>query len=333
MTRNPIAATVDLSAPGRNLGYLRLPHSVHRSAYGVIPIPIASVVGEGDGPTVFVMGGNHGDEYEGQIIVSELIRTLDPKHVTGKILLMPMANHPAAEAGRRVSPIDEGNLNRSFPGDPLGRPTAMIADYIESVLMPGCDLFLDLHSGGSSFHCLPFAMTPWPADDPRADMRRAVLDAAGLGYAVLYSPTEETWFSTSAAWRHGAVGFTFELGGGGTVDTAIRAGAQAGVLRALKAVGAYTGPTSDLALAKTRRDFMKDGLIFADEPGLFEPLVVSGAEISAGQVVGLIHAPETPGKAPLDVVAERDAFVLAHRIPARVIRGDAVFHLGLWDML
>lgn len=328
MTRNPIRCTVDLAAPGRNLGYLRLPHSVHRSAYGTIPFPIASVVGSQNGPTVLIMGGNHGDEYEGQIIVSELIRILDPKDITGRVLLMPMANFPAAEAGRRVSPIDDGNLNRSFPGEPLGRPTAMIAHYIETVLMKDCDLLLDLHSGGSSFYCLPFALTPWAADDPRADMRRAVLDSVGLGYAVLYPPDGDGWFSSSAAWRNGAAGFTLELGGGGTVDPAIRAGAQAGVLRALKAVGVYTGPTSDLALAPTRRDFMAEDLVYVEEPGVFEPLAFSGADVVAGQPAGRIHFPETPGKAPLDITFERDGFVLAHRVPARVIRGDCVFHLG-----
>ena len=31
-----------------------------------------------------------------------------------------MANFPAAEAGLRTSPLDDGNLNRTFPGDPAG---------------------------------------------------------------------------------------------------------------------------------------------------------------------------------------------------------------------
>lgn len=328
MTRNPITCTVDLAEPGRNLGYLRLPHSVHRSAYGTIPVPIASVVGAEPGPSVVIMGGNHGDEYEGQIIVSELIRFLDPKDVKGTILLLPMANFPAAEAGRRVSPIDDGNLNRSFPGEPLGRPTAMIADYIETVLLKDSDLLLDLHSGGSSFYCLPFALTPWAADDPRADLRRSVLDALGVGHAVLYPPDGDGWFSSSAAWRNGAAGFTLELGGGGTVDPTIRAGAQAGVLRALKAAGAYDGSTGDLALAAKRRDHMAEDLIYVDEPGVFEPLAFSGVDVVAGQPAGRIHFPETPGKPPLEMMFERDGFILAHRIPARVIRGDCVFHLG-----
>lgn len=38
---NPIRSEIDLDADGKYVGYLRLPHSVHRSAYGWIPIPIA----------------------------------------------------------------------------------------------------------------------------------------------------------------------------------------------------------------------------------------------------------------------------------------------------
>jgi predicted deacylase len=58
----------------------------------------------------------------------------------------------------RTSPLDEGNLNRSFPGDPYGGPTAQIADYIESVLLPQCDFVFDFHSGGSSLTYVPSAL-------------------------------------------------------------------------------------------------------------------------------------------------------------------------------
>jgi hypothetical protein len=49
-----IVSEIDLEADGRHVGYLRLPHSVHRSAYGFIPIPIASVR-NGEGPVVLLM--------------------------------------------------------------------------------------------------------------------------------------------------------------------------------------------------------------------------------------------------------------------------------------
>ncbi len=39
-------------------------------------------------------------------------------------------------AGTRVSPIDEGNLNRAFPDDPDGTVTQQIAYYIDSRPVP-----------------------------------------------------------------------------------------------------------------------------------------------------------------------------------------------------
>jgi len=147
--RSRITTDVDFSHEGKQTGFLRLPHSVHRSAYGYIAIPLVAIR-NGNGPRVLLTAGNHGDEYEGQIVLTKLARALEVEAVRGSIVILPMMNFPAAQAGMRTSPIDEGNLNRTFPGDPDGRPTAMIAHYVESVLMPEVDAVIDLHSGGSS---------------------------------------------------------------------------------------------------------------------------------------------------------------------------------------
>jgi uncharacterized protein len=329
MTLSPVQCSVDLTIPGRNLGFLRVPHSVHRSAYGHIPVPIVSFVGQKPGPTVLLMSGNHGDEYEGQIILSDLIRTLNPIDICGRLTLLPMANFPAAEAGLRTSPLDSGNLNRSFPGRAVGAPTEMIAFYIEHHLIAGTDMVIDLHSGGSSLYCVPFAMTSWVEGNARNSMRLKVLEALGLPFVLRHGPEAEGWYSSSASWRAGAAGFTLELGGGGTVDPAIRQGAQTGILRALAAVGSYTGQIVGDVLSPAYRDFQREDYVFAQEPGLYEPLVLAGEEIAAGQVVARIHFPETPGKAPLDVHFDQPSIALAHCVPARVIRGDCLFHVAL----
>lgn len=154
MTSTLISSEVDFDAEGKQAGYLRSPHSVHRSGYGWIPVPVVTIT-NGDGPTLLMIAGNHGDEYEGQIALTKLSRELEPENIRGRIIILTMANYPAAKAGLRTSPIDGGNLNRSFPGDPLGNPTQMIAHYIEEVLLPLCDYSIDLHSGGTSLFYPP----------------------------------------------------------------------------------------------------------------------------------------------------------------------------------
>ncbi|MCB2012824.1 MAG: succinylglutamate desuccinylase/aspartoacylase family protein, partial [Geminicoccaceae bacterium] len=114
---NPISATVPFETDGAHHGFLRLPYSHDASAWGSIMIPL-SVIRNGDGPTALLTGANHGDEYEGPIALQRLSRELDPREVNGRVIIVPFMNMPAFLAGRRTSPFDGGNLNRSFPGRP-----------------------------------------------------------------------------------------------------------------------------------------------------------------------------------------------------------------------
>ena len=66
-------------------------------------------------PTVLLTAGVHGDEYEGQVTLTKLVKEITPDQVNGQIIIVPMTNFPAANAGLRTSPIDDLNLNREFP--------------------------------------------------------------------------------------------------------------------------------------------------------------------------------------------------------------------------
>ncbi|HRX78818.1 MAG TPA: succinylglutamate desuccinylase/aspartoacylase family protein, partial [Pirellulaceae bacterium] len=135
MTVSPVTTDLDFSAPGRQVGKLSVPYSYNLSGWSQLQIPIATI-GSGDGPTVLLMAGNHGDEYPGQIAIMRLLRELTPQQITGRIILIPALNMPAAKASTRLSPVDGMNLNRCFPGDPNGTVTQVIADYLTTVLFP-----------------------------------------------------------------------------------------------------------------------------------------------------------------------------------------------------
>src|SRR5690349_24268476 len=156
MRASPIQATVDFNAEGEQHGFLKLPYSHDASAWGAVMIPI-TVIRRGEGPTVLLTGGNHGDEYEGPIALAKLASTLKASDVSGRVIIVPAMNYPAFRAGTRTSPIDRGNLNRSFPGRPDGTATEKIADYFQRTLLPLADIVLDFHSGGRTLDFLPYA--------------------------------------------------------------------------------------------------------------------------------------------------------------------------------
>lgn len=45
---------------------------------------------------MFLMSGNHGDEYEAQITLTKLCQELEARDIQGRLIIMTMANYPAA---------------------------------------------------------------------------------------------------------------------------------------------------------------------------------------------------------------------------------------------
>ena len=149
-----ILTNVDYTQNGKQIGVLRVPQSFNTAGWANYFIPIA-VIANGSGPTILLSGGNHGDEYEGQVTLINLVRELDPAQVQGRLSVLPMLNRPACVVGTRLSPIAGRNMNRAFPGQRNDSITGMIAHYVSSVLLPLADIVVDIHSGGRTLQFLP----------------------------------------------------------------------------------------------------------------------------------------------------------------------------------
>lgn len=321
---------VDFDADGKHTGFLRLPHSVHRSAYGWIPIPIV-VIRNGEGPTVLLLSGVHGDEYEGQVALSKLCRELAPEDMRGRLIILTMANFPAASAGLRASPIDEGNMNRAFPGERLGSPTQMIAHYIEEVLMPICDYSIDLHSGGSSLFYPPTLLRGRGHTPKEAEQLTALQRAFDLPYAWVFTsgggPKTTARTSMGAAGRKGVVSIMAELGGGSAITPEILALTERGLRRVLHTLGML--PNYDEAeLPNGTRELNVAGSIYSYDAGLFEPYKGIGDDVAADDAVGVIHHPDEPWREPTIVLSPYNGMVLCKRHLGQVTRGDAVYQIA-----
>jgi predicted deacylase len=328
MAKTRIWTEIDYEREGKQIGWLYLHHSVTRSAYGELMIPIA-VIKNGKGPTAFLMSGNHGDEYEGQVALAKLIRSLEPNRIKGRVIILPAANMPAALDGARVSPIDQGNLNRSFPGDPDGGPTRQIAYYIDSVLFPMADLYADLHSGGSSLDYVPFISIHECADASINARGMEALKIFGAEHAIVWAANKDARYSTNASTLRGVVSVGSEFGGGGSVSVSSVRMVERGLINLLRHVGIMAGkpelgpkPTRLMVVGGTE-DF-----VYAPEPGLFEPFAELGQWIGKGDPCGQVHFVDNPARAPVPCFFKNSGMVVCKRHFGRVERGDCVAHLA-----
>ena len=204
-----------------------------------------------------------------------------------------MVNAPAGEAGSRTSPIDNGNLNRLFPGNASGCPTEMIAHYIEEVLMPLADYSVDLHSGGSSLFYPPTLLRGQghSAEETRGFDQPS--EAFDLPYAWVFtsgggrSSTART--AMGAANRKGVINVMAELGGGGEVTPDILKRTERGLRRILHSLGMLPDYVPDQA--QGTRELNAKGSVYAYAAGLFEPLKSIGEDVAEGELVGSDPSP------------------------------------------
>jgi N-alpha-acetyl-L-2,4-diaminobutyrate deacetylase len=326
---SPVAPTVDFDRDGVQHGFLRLPYSRDDSAWGSVMIPI-TVVRNGSGPTALLTGGNHGDEYEGPIALFDLARTLKPEEITGRVIIVPAMNYPAFRAGTRTSPIDRGNLNRSFPGKPNGSVTEKIADYFTRHLLPLSDVVLDFHSGGKTLDFLPFAAAHILSDKALEARAFAAVAALGAPYSTRMLEIDSVGMYDTTAETMGKVFVTTELGGGGTSRAETVRIAKRGVANLLRHAGILTGAVEPTA---TRWLDMPSGdcFSFAEEDGLIEPCVDLGETVRRGDVLARIHPVGRTGLTPLECRAALDGLLAARHFPGLVKAGDCIAVLGTLD--
>jgi N2-acetyl-L-2,4-diaminobutanoate deacetylase len=326
---SPVVAKVEFEADGVHHGFLRLPYSRDDSAWGSILIPI-TVVKNGEGPTALITGGNHGDEYEGPIALFDLAANLRPEDISGRVIVVPALNYPAFKAGTRTSPIDKGNLNRSFPGRPFGGPTEKIADYVTRHLLPMADIVLDFHSGGRTLDFVPFAAAHILPDKDQEAACFAAVAAFGAPWSVKMLEIDAVGMLDTTAEEMGKVFVTTELGGGGSATARTAGIAKRGVRNVLTHAGILKG---EIERMPSRWLDMPgdDCFTFSEIDGMIEPLVDLGEPLRKGQPIGRAWDVTRTGARPFEFTAKMDGILAARHFPGLVRAGDCVAVIGVSD--
>lgn len=194
----------------------------------------------GYGLRVLVTGGVHGDEFKGPNAILRLCENLRPDDLAGQVLMIPALNMPGVMASSRVNPLDGANLKRAFPGDRDDRPTAMLAHFVETRLMPHLDAVIDLHAGGKVSVFAPSVLATRTADPDLFARNLRLAEAFGMPMLWVLSGLNESRSLNDAVERKAVAMIAAELVGGGGVDPALVDLAQAGLIACLVHLGLLT---------------------------------------------------------------------------------------------
>lgn len=151
-----------------------------------VQLPVVTVGGVSDGPTVYLQAGIHGDEVTGIEVCRRALSGIAPAALSGTVVAIPVANVPAHLTRTRGYLHEERwliDINRIFPGSPHGLLTERIADVLLHQFVQHADLSIDLHAALDGCDILPFVYID-PNDDDNGTLR--IREECGLAFGTPY---------------------------------------------------------------------------------------------------------------------------------------------------
>lgn len=250
--------------------------------------PVTTITGSKAGPVVFINAGIHGGEYPAIETVIRLGKLIDPKELTGAVVLMPVVNLPAFwKRSMFVCPVDDLNPNRMFPGDPNGSYTEQLVHALTTGFIAHADLHIDLHGGDMVEDLVPFSICQRGEGSVN---ERALASALAFGLPNVLAvdrsvQTSKGTLSYAAAAQIGVPSFIAEAGGVGQLQQDAVDLLQLGVFRVLRHLGMLRTDVSESQRPTLLTSFE---WLYCQNPGMFYPTVGTNDEVQIGQVVGTI---------------------------------------------
>jgi uncharacterized protein len=149
-------------------------------------LPVHIVTGVKPGPTLLLTGAMHGDQTDSIVHLKTIVETTDVNELAGTLVVIPVTNPPAFEAGTFVTPIDGVNLEfQAFPGVRNGSTGQQIAYAISSevLLREKIDAHIDVHGPPVSMH-IDIGYNYMSPGAPNEELTKA------QGYEVMYRGAE-----------------------------------------------------------------------------------------------------------------------------------------------
>jgi predicted deacylase len=253
-----------------------------------LSIPVAVVNGAKPGPVLAIVSGAHGTEYASIIAVERLIQQLDPRSITGTVVLVPLVNTPSFEQKvAHVNPVDGKSMNRFYPGNATGTQTERASLAITREVVDKSDHLIDLHGGDLDESLRPYAYWTKTGNEKQDAISREMVLAFGLDTIIISADRPKdaaaSRYLENTASTRGKASITAEAGHAGTVEHEDVQALVDGCLSVMRYLRMIDGAprTIESPVWIERVD-----TVASEATGVFYPLVRRGTYVEKGARVG-----------------------------------------------
>lgn len=270
------------------------------------------------GPRVVVVTGLHGDELEGQYVSFELTRRLSeqPQYLRGTVDIYPAINPLGLSAHERGVPQFDIDLDRTFPGDPAGSLTDVLAHAVLEDIA-GANVCVDIHSSSI------YAEEVTQVRINERETQRLVQLASFVNARLVWvrTPTADVDSSLAHALnQRGTPTLVVDMGAGMRLDEDAGNWVVEGILRLLEHLHAWSGPTIALPNPLVTNG-SNVSTISSESSGIFLPRATNGSVVKQNQVIGDVCDP-MEGKILQHVCAPYEGFLFTLRTYPMVYPGS-----------
>jgi predicted deacylase len=255
-------------------------------------IPVTVVNGSKAGAILALVAGTHGYEYTSIVALPRVLARLDPKKMSGAVILVHMANPPAFYERRIYRNVDGKNLNRMYPGKAGGTQAERIAFAITREVIDKATHLIDMHCGDGNESLRPYSYWQITGDAKMDAAGKELALAFGLDHIVVDrerpKDREKSLYTANTAVVRGKPAITVESGGMGLTDEASVAAQAAGAL----SVAAHLG-IQDLPSVRVPKPLYVEPAEVLTSPatGVWRPEVEKMQSVAAGTLVGRVYDP------------------------------------------
>lgn len=288
-----------------------------------VALPITLVNGVNDGVTLLITAGIHGGEYPSIEAAIRLAAALEPRDVSGQVILMPLVAPESFHAREQyVLPADGENVNRQFPGRASGTISERIAHTVVTQAAVHADAWIDLHGGDIHEALVPVVGYLEEGEASIQERARATVRVFGIEHVIHPKDLPGTTFKTAAAL--GIPCIIAEAGQCGQLDEESTERLVRGCVNVGRHLGVLPGKPELEVPQTVFRDYP---WVRAEHAGCWYSSVRVGDRVRKGQLMGVVKdyfgSPLGEYRAPADGMVLLLATSLAMNV------GDPLFGVGV----